>query len=371
MPDDLAMTDYRFEQGPIRPPSEANSLLLRVTRNCPWNQCTFCSIYKGQKFSQRPISEILNDIHAVHSAIQSIKAGKSCSENLDPWVLISAENWLRSNMESVFLQDANTLIVKPEDLIVILTAIRAKFPEVRRITSYARSQTIARISDEALKNLAAAGLNRIHIGMESGSDSILKMIKKGADKATHIAAGLKVKMAGIELSEYIMPGLGGLEHSEENALATADALNQINPDFIRIRTFGLSNGSQMAVDYNEGRFSKAGDLQAAKELLLLIENLQGITSTILSDHIINLLPEVCGVMPRDKATMIRVIQGFIVLPAEEQVVYIIGRRLGIMNGVQDLKQKERRRYALDFIEANGITAETVDYYASELMKQYI
>ena len=371
MPDDLAMTDYRFEQGPIRPPSEANSLLLRVTRNCPWNQCTFCSLYKGQKFSQRANEDILRDLDAISLAIQLIRAGEPGRENLDPWVMLSAENWLRNGMESLFLQDANTLIVKPVDLIVILVAIRERFPEVRRITSYARSQTILRIADADLKKLADAGLNRIHIGMESGADSILKMIKKGADKATHIAAGLKVKIAGIELSEYIMPGLGGLEHSEENALATADALNQINPDFIRIRTFGLAEGAQMAEDYRAGRFLKAGDLAVAKELLLLIKNLEGIESTILSDHILNLLPEVSGVLPRDKAAIMKVIEDFIALPADEQMVYIIGRRLGIMNGVGDLKRAERRGYAMAFIETNGITPESMDYYASELMKQYI
>ena len=130
------------------------------------------------------------------------------------------------------------MIVKPDDLIKILNHARESFPQVERITTYARSHSLARISAEDMTRIAAAGLNRIHVGMESAADEVLNFIKKGVDKEAHILAGKKVKAAGIELSEYFMPGLGGAQFSKENALESADAINQINPDFIRIRTPG-------------------------------------------------------------------------------------------------------------------------------------
>jgi radical SAM superfamily enzyme YgiQ (UPF0313 family) len=245
-----------FEVGPIRPPSEAKSLLLRVTRNCPWNKCKFCRLYKGTKFSIRPKEHVIIDIDLVKRWTDLFKAAehvdahtrKAMISNLknelgeeQSWLYSSALNWYRSGMKSIFLQDSNSLVIKPNDLIEIITHIKKQFPETERITSYARSETVIRISDENLKRMADAGLNRIHIGMETGSDTILKLVDKGTTKANHILAGQKVKASGIELSEYYMPGLGGNEYSDLNALETADALNQINPDFIRVRTFGASS----------------------------------------------------------------------------------------------------------------------------------
>ncbi|MCP4024138.1 MAG: radical SAM protein, partial [Desulfobacteraceae bacterium] len=227
-----------FEQGPIRPPSEANSLLLRITRNCPWNNCTFCPVYKSRKFSLRPVDHIIKDIDTVHLHIKALlkkaDAGgripynaitdiKNEMDEFNPQGFHAALSWISSGMESIFIQDANSLIIKPIHLIQILLHLKKRFPMATRITSYARSHTIVRISDENLKKMADAGLNRIHIGMESGSDTILKLVKKGCTKKDHIKAGLKVKKAGMELSEYIMPGLGGQKYSREHAEESADA----------------------------------------------------------------------------------------------------------------------------------------------------
>jgi radical SAM superfamily enzyme YgiQ (UPF0313 family) len=217
-----------FEQGPIRPPSEAGSLLIRITRNCPWNRCTFCPVYKGADFSLRPLEHVLEDINAVHRYVHKIRKSAAVSGRISPsdinilleeeergdrTALNAAMQWAVNGMQSIFLQDANSLIIKPERLITILSHLKGCFPWVERVTSYGRSHTIARISDENLSLIAAAGLNRIHIGMESGSDLVLMNIKKGVDKKTQIKAGLKVKKAGMELSEYVMPGLGGVSLS--------------------------------------------------------------------------------------------------------------------------------------------------------------
>ena len=213
-----------FEQGPIRPPSEAASLLIRVTRNCPWNRCSFCPVYKGTKFSIRPVDHVKRDIDSVHRQVEAIRqmadtrATSKRARSMPPpagqtpgeiQALNAALHWHAGGMRSIFIQDANSMIVKPADLTAILVHLKKCFPWVERVTSYARSHTIARIKDDDLKTIAAAGLNRIHIGLESGSDLVLKLVQKGADKATHIKAGRKVKAAGMELSEYVMPGLGG------------------------------------------------------------------------------------------------------------------------------------------------------------------
>ena len=243
-----------FEQGPIRPPSEANSLLIRVTRNCPWNHCTFCPVYKKRRFSLRPKAHVIEDIEAVYRHVSALHAladanGRVLQADLNEHLgsidnnefapFQAAVQWYGAGMRSIFLQDANSLIIKPDDLIEILQHLQRRFPDVERITSYARSHTIARISDAHLAAMRAAGLDRIHIGLESGSDVVLKKVRKGVDKATQVKAGRKVKRAGMQLSEYLMPGLGGREFSELHAKESADALNQIDPDFIRLRTLAL------------------------------------------------------------------------------------------------------------------------------------
>src|SRR5659263_402922 len=210
--DSRDMTYRGFEQGPIRPPSEAHSLLLRVTRNCPWNRCTFCPVYKGARFSVRPVAHILRDIDAVYEAAQQLREGPWEQALMgpaegDPRAWAAARNWGRYGRGQVFLQDTNSLVVDPGDLMAILRHLKARFPEVTRITSYARSSTIANLDAGALADLRGAGLSRIHIGMESGANEVLKMVRKGATQRLHIRAGLKVKAAGMELSEYYMPCL--------------------------------------------------------------------------------------------------------------------------------------------------------------------
>jgi radical SAM superfamily enzyme YgiQ (UPF0313 family) len=365
-----------YEVGPIRPPSEAASLMLRITRNCPWNKCTFCTLYKGKKFTVRSREDILQDIDCLKLLIDSFE-GKTLEkeklrecQNSENFIWV-ARNWYENGMESVFLQDANSLLYKPADLIEILRYLRKQFPIIQRITSYARSHTIARINDENLHKMKEAGLNRIHIGLESGNDKILSLIEKGVDKKTHILAGQKLKKAGIELSEYYMPGLGGKEYWKENAIETADALNQINPEFIRIRTLAVLPNSPLAEDYQNGTFTKMNDVEVVKELLLCIENLNGITSMIKSDHILNLLPEVEGKLPDDKEKIIEVLNWFLCLSKKDKMIYRIGRRSLTMHCRDDLNVSKRRKHVENLIVQYNVTPENIDKIIDKLMNRFV
>jgi biotin synthase-like enzyme len=375
-----------FEQGPIRPPSEAFSLLVRVTRNCPWNRCTFCPVYKDTRFSIRPKDHVIKDIDSVYRSVKiiqktareeknvplaEIRKAAGNGDHVDPLAFNAALNWARDGMRSVFIQDANSLIIKPSDFVEILTHLKTRFPWVERITSYARSHTIARISDDNLKAIKNAGLNRIHIGLESGSDNVLKMTRKGVFKETHIKAGLKVKKAGMELSEYVMPGLGGKAFSKEHAVETADALNQINPDFIRLRTLAIPNSVSLYDDYETGRFEKCTDLMMAEEVLLFIESLNKITSVLKSDHILNLFQNLEGKLPEDKENMLDIVRRFLAMTPDRQCVYQVGRRLGYFSRLSDMENPRRLERAKKACKQFAITPENVDEVIDELMKRFI
>ncbi len=375
---------YRgFEQGPIRPPSEARSLLIRVTRNCPWNRCTFCPVYKGTRFSLRPKDHVIRDIDAVHAGVEQILAQRNSQGRIpaaaveppdaagDMAAFHAALHWTLGSMESIFLQDANSLLLPPKDLIEILRHIKRRFPWVRRVTSYARSHTIARISDRDLSTMAEAGLNRIHIGLESGCDEVLKKVAKGVDRSVHINAGRKVKSAGIELSEYVMPGLGGRELSDAHAEDTADALNRIDPDFIRLRTLAVPNSTPLAEQLASGDFSKMTDVETAGEIRRFIGALSGITSWVASDHILNLFEGIEGRLPEDKPRMLEELDRFLVLDPEDQTLYQVGRRLGLFSRIEDMAVSSRRRRAREACRRFGITPANVDAAIDELMRRFI
>jgi hypothetical protein len=317
-------------------------------------------------------------VDEIHQAIHSSKDPKRTIANLqvslssaDQLAFHSALNWLRAGMKSVFLQDANTLVMKPRDLVFILKHLRSRFPQIERVTSYARSHSVARINDADIADLAAAGLNRIHIGMESACNEVLDFIKKGVDKQTHILAGQKVKKAGIELSEYFMPGLGGKSLSRENAVESADALNQIDPDFIRIRTLAIPEMTELNVDVENENFKPLGDRELAEELLLFLESLQNIHSMVKSDHILNLFQEVEGQLPQDREKMISPIKVFLGMQPQEQLLYIVGRRTGVFMNLSDLNDTMLRKHAEKALIAHHVTLQNVDKWVSEMVKRFI
>ncbi len=349
--------ELHFEQGPIRPPSEAYSLLLRVTRNCPWNRCEFCHTYKGQKFSMRSVEEVKRDIDSVQEIVSEVKAlswqrgfGGEITPSLVNLILQHPQHypdgfrsvvlWLYTGEKNVFLQDGNNLVLKTDDLMEILRYLKETFPSIERITSYARAKTVSKKTVEELQDLYRVGLSRIHIGLETGYDPLLQYMKKGVTAQEHIDAGRKVKESGISLSEYVILGLGGRRMWRGHAIETAKVLNQINPDFIRVRTLKVLKTMPLYEKIEKGEFTLLADDEIVGEERLLIENLEGITSTFVSDHILNLLEEVEGKFPQEKGKMLARIDRYLALSSEEKANFRLGRRAGVYRSVDDLSNPE-------------------------------
>jgi radical SAM superfamily enzyme YgiQ (UPF0313 family) len=360
-----------FEQGPIRPPSEAQSLLIRATRNCPWNKCTFCHTYRGTTFELRSLAEIKKDVETARNIADEIRtlswqfgAGGAITQNViealyqnpkfnEAWQSVLA--WLYFGGESVFIQDGNSIIMKTDELCDLLQFIREKFPSVKRITSYCRAKTAARKTVEEFQKLHAAGLTRIHIGMESGYDPLLAYIRKGVTAAEQIEGGRNIRLSGISLSEYVMPGLGGVRWSREHAVETARVLNQIGPDYVRLRTFQPVPGTELFDAIGKGEFELLSEDDIVKEIRLFIENLEGVGSRIVSDHIMNLLEEVEGKLPEDKLKLLAVLDRFLGLSPEDRAIFTRGRRRGMYRQLDDLSDQttyDELKLTLDYYRKN-------------------
>ncbi len=351
---------YSFELGPIRPPSEGNdhSLLLRATRNCPWNRCQFCNVYKGKRFGYRSVEEVKQDIDIVRALADEIKAtswrlgygGRVNDEVVRAIVrgnpeiygtdfadsevlrarlgsLVNVAGWLSSGARTVFLQDADTLIMRTPELVEVTQYLKEAFPSTQRVTSYARAKTCAQRSVDELKELQQAGLSRLHVGLESGYDEVLQEMQKGVTQQEHIEGGRKVVQSGISLSEYVMPGLGGKRWSQRHALETAKALSQINPDYIRIRSLVVRRGSPLYDKLKQGEFHQLTEDEVIDEIGLLIENLD-CNSYLVSDQMSNLLWEIEGKLPQDKPSLLKRIAEYKAMLPSERLLFTLKRRLG-------------------------------------------
>ncbi|MFC1992979.1 radical SAM protein [Chloroflexota bacterium] len=347
---------YSFELGPIRPPSEAYSLLIRATKNCPWNRCKFCHTYKGERFELRTVEEIKQDIQAARAIQDKLKelswksgygdsAGDISGIMLNTPSGAAAQNvalWLSAGGKSAFLQDANSLIMKTSELAETIRFLKETLPSIERITSYGRSNTAAKKKPDELLELHEAGISRLHIGLESGYDPLLQYMDKGVTAAQHIAGGRNIVESGISLSEYVVLGLGGKEIWRQHAVETAQVLNEINPAFIRVRTLTINSRMPLHDEVENSRFIQATDENILEEERLLIEHLD-CQSNFVSDHITNLLQEIEGKLPQDKEKMLATIDRFQTLPAEERTNFRIGRRTGIYNRLDDLYDLQRHQ----------------------------
>lgn len=333
-----------FESGIYRPPMHSFSLLLRVTENCPWNKCKFCMLYRGHQFKTRPVEDILNDIDSMGAIKDSILSKTDSEGNFDMQAInqeyfslptdkerecyAMVFNWAANgNMEAIFLQDGNTMVLQTEKLLKIIERIRLRLPELKIIATYGRADTICRKSFEELKALKDMGLNMIHSGYETCCDETLKVINKGFTSEQELEAGLKLKEAGITINLFYMPGNGGKDLTEKNAADSARIMRTINPEYIRIRTFMMKEGSPLYDMNNKGLFHNCTEDEKVLELRSFVDQLDGCSSYIISDHIINLLPAVEGYIDKNRKDILKYMDEYFALPELEKKRFQLARRL--------------------------------------------
>lgn len=346
-------TEAVFRIGPIRPPSEAESLLLQVTNGCTWNKCKFCQLYRGTKFKAYSADSIKADIDNMVVLADRVRRYRSADglwdieglnrqlqsydgDELQCFYMIA--NWLIGGGENVFLQDGNTTALSSGRLTDVLVYLKQAFPSIKRITSYGRAENLSRVSAEEFAELKAAGLDRIHSGFETGSDAVLKKINKGVTAEQEITAGRNVKAGGIELSVYFMPGVGGRELTVENAVGTAEVINAVNPDFFRIRTAFIKPGTGLYDDFLNGEMTLCSDDEKLIEIRTVIERAEGIETKLVSDHMINLLQDVEGSLKTDKDKMIGMIDEYLGLPETDKKMYQAARRMARVASPDDMSK---------------------------------
>jgi radical SAM superfamily enzyme YgiQ (UPF0313 family) len=279
----------RYEGTVYRPPSEAGSLIIQATIGCPHNRCAFCAMYQGVSFRRRPPTEIVEDLDLAR-------------EVHGPGV------------RTIFLADGNSAALPTDDLVAIGDAARQRFPHLERITMYGSAKFLVKKSRAEWHRVRAAGITRIHSGLESGDAETLRRIGKGVGPDMAVAAFNHVMQAGIELSVYLMVGIAGLERWREHAVGSAAVLNQASPDFVRLRTFVPMLGTEWCERWRRGELTLLDAHQALAETRLLIEHLVGPT-VLLSDHISNFL-DVHGQIPDDCELMLETIDDALRLPVD-------------------------------------------------------
>jgi hypothetical protein len=262
-------------------------------------------------------------------------------------------------VKTAFLQDADSLILPTDDLIAILDHLKERFPKIDRITTYARARTLSHKSVDDLRRLKQAGLTRIHTGMESGSTRVLKMIKKGITPEEVVTGGRHVMEAVIELSEYIMPGIGGRTMSEEHATETARLLNLIRPHFIRVRTFAMHPQSPMQKMVREGTFVPLTEDEIVAEIRLLINHLDNMHSYFsCNDFSLNLLMQVDGFLDEKKEDMLKELDAFLSMTKRQRQVYTLLHYAGFCNYplsvVQDQNVLDRVVPEIEKLEKSGV-----------------
>lgn len=246
-----------------RPPSEARSLIIQVTIGCAHNTCTFCNMYKAKKFRVRNMLEILSDLE---EASRSRYAGY---------------------IEKVFLADGDALVMKTEELLTILSAVRRLFPQVTRVASYGTAQDILRKTEEELKQLKEAGLGIVYMGAETGDNEILKYINKGVTAEEVIAAGQKLKRCGIQTSVTLISGLGGRGKVKEHALSCAKLITEMNPEYASFLTLRLYEGTPMYDDVVEGRFERITPDEIVDEMEIFLTHVDSPGTVFRTNHASN------------------------------------------------------------------------------------
>jgi radical SAM superfamily enzyme YgiQ (UPF0313 family) len=270
----------QYEGNIIRPPSEANSILLQVTVGCSHNKCTFCDASSLKRFKIKPDPAIMEDIAF---------AATYCK-----------------NQRRVFLCDRDALIIPQQKLLRILKEIEAQLPWVTRVGVYANSKSLSMKTTDELKELNSHGLGIAYLGLETGDDITLKYIRKGATAEKMIEMGKKARTAGIKLSITVLLGIAGRKRSKIHAQETGRVLSKIDPEYVGALSLMLIPGTPLHNDFESGIFPLLEPNEMLEELKNMIENTNLSRGLFHANHASNYLP-IKARLPKDKAATIKLI----------------------------------------------------------------
>jgi len=275
----------RYEQPVFRPPSEADSYILQATIGCSWNACTYCDMYRSKSYRVRDLAETLADVEAARA-----KDG--------------------AGIDKVFVADGDALAMDLAQWETILSSCSAAFPKLRRVSAYATAINLLEKTPEQLRRLRELGLTLLYIGPESGDDTTLKRIAKGATSAAHVAAARRAREAGIKLSAIFLLGAGGTERSDEHAVASARLATAMDPRFVSLLTLTVIPGTPIAKLESSGRFTLPTIGGLLRELRLFIADTRPTDAIFRTNHASNYLP-LSGRLPRDRVRLLEVLDAAI------------------------------------------------------------
>lgn len=268
----------RYEGSVYRPPSEAYSLIVQVTIGCAHNKCTFCSMFKDKRFRVRKVSEVLEDFDSARRHYRRV--------------------------DRIFLADGDALVLQNKDLLVILDYIKKLFPECERVGIYGSPQDVLRKTKEELEELRDHGIGIIYIGAESGSDKVLKDIRKGATRAEIIESVKRIEASGIPASVTFISGLAGKDGWEDHAIETGTMISEMEPSYVGLLTLMTEPGTELYQDIREGRFRLLSPMEVVQETILLLENTNVKKNCVFrSNHASNYI-SLKGDLPQDKERML-------------------------------------------------------------------
>jgi radical SAM superfamily enzyme YgiQ (UPF0313 family) len=279
------MNPLNYEGSIWRPPSEARSLILQATVGCSHNACTFCISYKKKKYRVRGADGIQSDLNSLPKSI-------------------------KNNTRRVFLADGNALAMSTEEMQDVLRVLNRELPALERVGTYGYAKDVRDKSVEELKTLWEAGLGIMYLGLETGEERLLRWVRKGVTTEENVEASLKIRRAGISLSITIILGLGGKERSEQHAVATAEALNRIDPEYVGALTLMIPPGTQLYEIVQHGDFQPMKPFDILRELRILIEHVNLSECIFRTNHASNYLP-LRGTLSRDKPRLLEVLDSAI------------------------------------------------------------
>lgn len=273
----------RYEGKIYRPPSEADAYILQATIGCSWNKCTYCDMYRDKQFAVRSMEDVLADIKLAAATYGA-------------------------DVQKVFVADGDALILDMASWRTILAACKDAFPSLRRVSCYAMASNILDKSEAEMTELCTSGLTQLYIGPESGDDPTLKRIAKGSTAQDHVEAAQRAHAAGMKTSVIFLLGAGGIERSQEHALASAELATAMNPRFLSALTLTVVPGTPIARAEEKGLFTMPDIPTTLRELRTFVANANPADSIFRTNHASNRLP-IAGRLPRDRNDIVAAIDG--------------------------------------------------------------